>query len=185
MVGRRRDQADTGRGVAGVCNPRIDLRRRQLAALTRLGALSELDLDVIRVRQIHARDTETTGRHLLDCASTFRVEKPIEIFAALTSVRFRAQSVHRDREGLVRLLRNGAVAHRARRKPFHNRFDRLDLVEWHGGTLAGAKLKHTAQGHQVLGLVVDELRVLTENVIAPRARGVLQAEDRLRVEQVR
>ena len=48
VVRRRRDEADAGGRVPGARDPRVHLRRRQLAALAGLGALGELDLDVGR-----------------------------------------------------------------------------------------------------------------------------------------
>ena len=54
-----------------------------------------------------------------------------------------------------------------------------------GGRDAGPQLEQPAQGHQVLGLVVDELGVLAEDVVAARARRVLQPEHGVGVEQVR
>ena len=54
-----------------------------------------------------------------------------------------------------------------------------------GGRCAVLQREQPAQGHQVLGLVVDELRVLAEDVVAARARGVLQPEHGVGVEQVR
>ncbi len=44
MVRRRRDQADARRRVAHLGDPGIDFSSGQLAAFTRLGALSHLDL---------------------------------------------------------------------------------------------------------------------------------------------
>ena len=48
-----------------------------------------------------------------------------------------------------------------------------------------AEPEQAAQGHQVLGLLVDQFRVVPEDVVSPRARRMLQLEDGLRVEQVR
>ena len=48
VVRRRRDEADARGRVAGARDPRVDLGRRQLAALAGLGALRQLDLDVGR-----------------------------------------------------------------------------------------------------------------------------------------
>ena len=50
-------------------NPRIDLVSRKLPALTRLGPLRDLDLEIIGADQVFARDTEPRRRHLLDRAS--------------------------------------------------------------------------------------------------------------------
>ena len=49
----------------------------------------------------------------------------------------------------------------------------------------GLEAEQAAQRHQALGLLVHTVRVLLEDVVAAGARGVLEAEDRLRVEQVR
>ena len=46
----------------------IDLVSRQLAAFARLGALSHLDLKLIGVDQIFARDAEARRRNLFDSA---------------------------------------------------------------------------------------------------------------------
>ncbi len=45
--------------------------------------------------------------------------------------------------------------------------------------------EQAAQRHEPLGLLVDPAGVLLEDVVLPGAGGVLEAEDRLRVEQVR
>ncbi len=137
------------------------------------------------MRQVHARDTETAGCDLLDGAAALRVEQAVEILAALTRVGLRAEAVHGDGERLVRLLRDGAVAHRAGGEALHDRCDRLDLLQRDGRTTAGAEPEHAAERHEGLCLVVDELGVLAEDVVAAGARRVLQAEHRLRVEEVR
>ncbi len=66
VVRRRADQADTRGGVAGLGDPGIDLVGRQLAALTGLGALGHLDLDVVGVGQVLAGDAEAAAGDLLD-----------------------------------------------------------------------------------------------------------------------
>ena len=63
--------------------------------------------------------------------------------------------------------------------------DRLDLVDRHGRAHAVLEAEQAAQRHEPLGLLVDARGVLLEDVVAARAGGVLQPEDRLRVEQVR
>ena len=54
-----------------------------------------------------------------------------------------------------------------------------------GAPLAVLEPEQTAQRHEALGLAVDGSGVLAEHVVATRARGVLQPEHRLGVEQVR
>src|SRR5690606_17324127 len=87
VVRWRRDEADTRRRVPGLADPRVDLGAGQLTALTRLGALRHLDLDVVGVDQILRRDPEPTRRDLLDRRTPFGVVEPARILAALTGVR--------------------------------------------------------------------------------------------------
>ena len=49
MMGRRRNQADAGGGATTFGNPRIYLAAGQLAALARLSALGNLNLDFVRI----------------------------------------------------------------------------------------------------------------------------------------
>ena len=117
VVRRRRDEADARRRVPGLRDPRVDLVAGQLTALAGLGALRHLDLDVVGVDEVLARDAEPAGRDLLD-RRPLRVaagqrDVALGVLAALTGVRLRAEPVHGDREGLVRLLRDRAVGHRA------------------------------------------------------------------------
>ena len=91
VVRRRRDQADAGRRVTHLRDPRIDLVPGQLAALAGLGALRHLDLQVVGVDQILAGHAEAARRHLLDGAAA-RVAVGIRdvarrILAALAGVR--------------------------------------------------------------------------------------------------
>src|SRR5207237_3199793 len=110
-------------------DPRIDLPSRQLAALAGLGALGHLDLQIGRVDQVLARDAEPPGGHLLDRAPTpvtvGIAPVPRRVLAALAGIRAPADAVHRDGEGLVRLLADGAVGHRASGEPLQYRLDRL------------------------------------------------------------
>src|SRR5690348_17646374 len=65
--------------------------------------------------------------------------------------------------------------------------DRLDLVDRHRlpTSLPGVlEPEQPAQRHQPLGLLVDRPGVLLEDVVAAGARGVLQPEDGLGVEEV-
>ena len=55
VVRRRRDQADTRRGVPHLGHPRVHLVARKLAALTGFRALGHLDLDVGAVGQVVRR----------------------------------------------------------------------------------------------------------------------------------
>ena len=52
MMGRWRNQTDPGRRVADLGDPGIDLAAGQFSALTGLGALGHLDLQLLRLGQI-------------------------------------------------------------------------------------------------------------------------------------
>src|SRR5205807_2651215 len=74
--------------------------------------------------------------------------------------------------------------HRAAREALDDRRDRFDLLDRDRRAGVGAQVEQTAQRRDAPRLVVDELRVLLEDVVATRARRVLELEDRLRVEEV-
>ena len=86
----------------------------------------------------------------------------------------------------MRLLADRAVAHRAGVEALDDLADRLDLLQRHRrARVRPAQLEQAAQRHEPLGLLVDPLGVLLEDVVAPRPGGVLQPEDGVGVEQVR
>lgn len=184
VVRRRRDEADAGRRVTRLGDPRVDLVAGQLAALAGLGALGHLDLDVVGVDQVLAGDAEAAGGDLLDRGAAGRVVEAVRVLAALTGVGLGAQLVHGDGEGLVRLAGDGAVRHGAGGEALDDLGERLDLVDGDRGA-AGGEAEEAAERHEALGLLVHPVRVLLEDVVPLVARGVLQAEDGLRIEQVR
>ena len=132
VVRRRRDEADAGRRVTRLGHPRVDLVTGQLPALAGLGALGHLDLDVVGVGEVEARHAEASGRDLLDRRAALGVEQAVDVLAALAGVGATAEVVHRDREGLVRLLGDRAVAHRPGVEALDDLADRLDLLDRHG-----------------------------------------------------
>ncbi len=119
MVRRRRNEANTRRGVAGLGDGRIDLVPRKLAAFAGLCALRNLDLDQIGIDEIFRRHTETARGHLLDCRA-FRVRRAIRqrvetirLLAALAGVRLAANGVHRAGKRGMRLSGDRAEGHGA------------------------------------------------------------------------
>src|SRR3546814_6202920 len=68
VVGRRADQRDAGRRVAQPRDELGDLEARKLAALAGLGALCDLDLDLVARAAIFGGYAETAARDLLDVA---------------------------------------------------------------------------------------------------------------------
>ncbi len=92
MVRRGRDEAHTGGAVAGLCDPRIHFGTGQIAALTGLCALCQLDLDLFRRNEVFARYTKAGGSHLLDFGIALAVVALFG-FAALAGVAAAAQTV--------------------------------------------------------------------------------------------
>ena len=184
VVRRRADQSDSRRAVTGLGDPRVHLVSGQLSALTRLGALSHLDLQVVRVHEVLARHAETPGRHLLDGRTTRWVVQALGILATLAGVALSTDRVHGDGECFVRLGRDRSVTHRAGRESLHDVGDALDLFDRHRRATRAIEVEESAQRRQVFGLVVDERGVLLEDVVSLGARRVLQLEHRLGVEEV-
>ena len=125
VVRRRADQAHPRGGVAGAGDPRVDLGTGELATLARLRPLGHLDLQLAGVDQVLARHPEAAAGDLLDRAVP-RVavrERRVagRILAPLAGVGLAAQPVHRDRERLVGLRGDGAVAHGAGLEAAHDR----------------------------------------------------------------
>ena len=131
VMRRRRDQPDTGLGVPQSRDLGGDLVAGQLAALAGLGALGDLDLELVGVRCVLGRDAEASRCDLLDPGVAL-VAEARGILAALAAVRAPAEPVERDRDRLVGLGGERPVRHAAAREAAQDRLDRLDLVERHG-----------------------------------------------------
>lgn len=128
MVRRRRNKRDARSGVTGPADRSRHLVSGQFTAFSRLGTLSHLDLQLVRVGEVIRRDTETARRDLLDGGATrvpdrlevhgVRVlafilgtrsgnrERSLGILAAFTRVRLAAETVHGDCQSSVRLHGN-------------------------------------------------------------------------------
>ena len=170
--------------MAGASHPRVDLLGHELTALAGLGALGHLDLQVLGVGQVQARDPEAPGGDLLDLGAALRVHEPLDVLAALARVRLGADPVHGDGQGLVGLHGDRPVGHGAGGEPLEDLLDRLDLLE-RDRSAVRVEGQQAADGLELLGLLVDQPRVGAEDVVAARAGRVLQPEDDLRAEQVR
>src|SRR5690606_11571024 len=105
----------------------------QLAALAGLGALRDLDLDLVGVRQVVRGHAEAARGDLLDGGAApvavGLAAVAARVLAALARVRAPADAVHRDRERLVGLRGGRAGAHRAGREALEDLLRRLDLVD--------------------------------------------------------
>src|SRR5436190_12878638 len=185
VVRRWRDETNARCGVTHLRDPRINFAAGQLAAFAWLGALGHLNLQLLRVAEIIAGHSETARGDLLDGA-VFGIAIGLEgiagrVLAAFTGVAFAAETVHGDRKRFVRFLADRAVAHGAGLETLHDGLDRLDFLD--GDRRIGpAEIQQAAQRAMIVGLLVDEARVILEDLIAAGPAGELQFVDRLRVE---
>ena len=102
----RRDQRETGHGVANTGDEAGDFVPGDLAAFAGFAPLGDLDLQLFGHREIAGGDPEPSGGDLLDLGvrdvRTILVV-PGLVLAAFTGVGAGAEPVHGDREGAVRL----------------------------------------------------------------------------------
>ena len=182
VVGRGRDQADAGRGVPDLRDPRPDLLAGEVSPLAGLRALGHLDLDLLCAPQVAARHAKARGRDLLDRGVrgvAVRQRRLADgVLAALARVGLAAQAVHRDGERLVRLLADGAVGHGRAREALHDLARRLDLVDRHGTGRQGHEGEKVGEHDGAAG-PVQRGAVLLEQVVAALADGALQQVDDL------
>src|SRR3546814_9536509 len=111
----------------------VHLVAGQLAALTRLGALRDLDLEIIGIDQIFGGDAEAARSDLLDrrahrIAILPRAEA-IRLLAALTGVGADADAVHRQTERRVRLPADRTEDHLPGRAALHDLAGGLHFVD--------------------------------------------------------
>ncbi len=158
VVRRRRDQLHAGDRVAYPRDHLVHLVPRQLPAFTGLGALGDLDLQLVGVHQVVGGHAEAARSHLLDgAAARVAVRLPPEallVLPALAGVGSSADAVHGDGQRLVRLLADGAEGHGAGGEALHDLGRRLDFLQRQRarGLL---DLDQPAQRAQLLALVVD------------------------------
>ena len=183
VVGRGRDQAHTGGAVAGLCNPRIHLGTGQVAALTGLCALCQLDLDLLGGDEILAGDAEAGGGHLLDLGIALAVVALFG-FTALAGVASAAQTVQCNGDGLVGLAAQRAVAHGCGLEPLDDGRHRLDLLDRDAAVGVIVEVQQTAQMHALLAHVVHGAGEVLEGLVVAREARFLEQVDGLGVEQV-
>lgn len=151
-----------------------------------LRALGHLDLNFAGVDEVLARHTEAAGGHLLDGGilgvAVVQREEAVGILAAFTGVGLATDAIHRDRQRLVRFLRDGAIGHGARLE--RCMIDSTDSTSSIGMESPALKSSRPRRGAVIAGLVVDEFGVLLEDRVAARAHRLLQAMNRLGIEEV-
>ncbi len=167
VVRRRRDELHPRLRVAQPRDEARHLDAGQLAAFAWLRALGDLDLELVRALQVARGDAEPRGRDLLHpvvASDAFAVVVGVGVLAALARVGARADCVHRDGEGLVRLGRQRAERHRGADEALHDLARWLDLFQRH-------RLRTGLQREQL----AQRLRRVHAREAPPLAIGVLVA----------
>ncbi len=201
MMRRWRDQTDTRHRVAQEADVFTHFVARQLTAFTRLGALSHLDLDLIRVGQVFGGDTETARGHLLDrraqriaglqfdiafdtaladnvgqLLARFDLAETTRVFAAFAGIRLAANSVHGDGQRGMRFGRDRTQRHGAGGETLNNFAGRFDFIERNRRT-GRFDFEKTPQRHMALGLIVNDAGVFFKGFVFTRTRRMLQLGD--------
>ena len=176
VVRRRRDERHPRGRIAGLGDPGVHFFARKVAALAGLSPLRHLDLDLLRAAQVGAGHAEAPGGHLLDLAVPDRSEA-LRQLAALARIGAGADGVHRDRQGLVRLGGQRAVAHRAGLEALYDLRGGFHFVD-RDRVARRHELQEPAQRVRPLR-VVHKVRVLPEFLIRVLPHRSLQRDDRL------
>ena len=161
---------------------------RQLPAFAGFCALRHFDLQVVGLGEILASHAEAPRCDLLDRAAAIVAvgvaHISARVFASFAGVGFAPDAVHGDGESLMGFSRDGAVRHRPGGKPLHDLRNRLNLFQRHRLAAFHAESEKPAQGGKPACLFIYRSGVFLEDIVAARAGGVLQTEDRLRIEEV-
>ena len=105
---RRRDERHARLGVPQLRDLRRDLVTGKLAAFARFGALRDLDLQLVREREVLRGDAEARRCDLLDRRVALGSEAR-GVLASLAGVRACAEAVEGDRDRLVSFGRKRTV----------------------------------------------------------------------------
>ena len=169
------DQGHPRCGAPGPGDPGVDLSAGQVTALAGLCPLGHLDLDLLGADQIRAGDAEPAGGHLLDGGAPL-VAQTLRLLAALAGVGLAADPIHGDRQTLVGLLGDGAVAHGAGLEPADDALLGLHLLDGDAAALIEFEVQQTPEGVGLGGLV-HQGGVVLEHVVAVLPDGLLQQQD--------
>ena len=189
VMRRRTNQAHAGRAVADARNGFIHLASGQLAALTGLRALGNFDLQFVGVREVPDGHPKPARGNLLDRRAlgitVGQWIKPLRIFAAFAGITLAAQTVHRNREALVCLGRDGAEAHRTGAETLHDLAGRLHFLNRDRAAIhAVLELHQPTQRAARLGIVVNVIGKLFVGIKIVRARCGLERSDGIRIPHV-
>ncbi len=151
--------------------------------------MRNLDLQLVRVRQIPDRDAEPARRDLLD-RRPLRITvgerlESLGIFTPFAGIRLAANPVHRDRQRLVRLGRDRSEAHGAGAESFDDFARFLDFFDRNGSVGRRIlKAKQPTQSAASPSVGVGVLGKAVVGVLIARAGGDLNILDRLRIPHV-
>ena len=186
MVRRGRDEADIRHGMAQPGDVRVHLVRRELAALSGLGALGHLDLELGGVAQIVDGHAEASARHLLDRAVAHLAPGvgfvAGFILAPFTGVAFGSYFIHRDGDGFMGLRAEGTQGHGPGDEAAQDGIRAFHFLQRDG--VRGSEFKQAAQGAEVLRLVVAVVRKFPVFPFVIVANGGAEGLERLRVPEV-
>ncbi|RNA35421.1 hypothetical protein BpHYR1_037199 [Brachionus plicatilis] len=190
VVRRRTDQSDTRYRISAISNVLCNFVAGQFAAFARLGALSHLDLNVVRMRQINTAHPEAARGHLLNgrpCTNrtigAILIQQTLCVLASLARVRLSLYFVHGPSQRLMRLDRNRAKAHGTSGEPLHYLCRRLHLVQRHSHRFGIVHLKLAPYCAVAVGFCV-QLRKLFVSVVTVFLGGLLQRGNGARVVDV-
>src|SRR6185295_2731799 len=160
---------------------------RELAAFAWLRTLRNFDLQLVCINQIIAGYSETSRRHLFYAAVArvairFR-HVAFRVLASLACIASAAETIHGDREGLVRFPADRTVRHRTGLEPFDDLRGRFNLGN-RNGTRQRFKFHQSPESMKLARLVVYQRAELFECVVVVGAAGMLKFMNRLRVELV-
>ncbi len=144
VQGRRGDQVHPGQGEPGPGDGLVDLHAHELAALTGLGPLGHLDLQLLPRDEVLRRHTEAGRGHLLGGGGD--AVRPVEgILAPLAAVAAAPRGLHGQDEVALALGADGPEGHGAGPEALEDGRDRLDGLQGQGRGIR-------AQGQEVAGV---------------------------------
>ena len=158
VMRRRRNEADTGGGMAHAGDILVHLVAGQLPAFAGFRPLRHLDLQIVGIDEIFRRDAEAARGHLFDggthgIAIGQRFET-IRFLPALARVGTAADTVHRNREIGVRFTADRTEAHRAGGETLDDFGSRLHRLQRDAGAV-GLEFHQAADGEQPFVLLID------------------------------
>ena len=179
----RRDERDTGDGVTCLGDNLVNLKARQLSALTRFCSLCHLNLYLLGIHQVLGGYTETSTGNLLGLrAQAYTVNLRVVagvVLTTLTGVTAGAQLVHGQCQCLVGLDAQGTETHGTCNKMLNNALNALNLVDW--GWLSSLLESEEVADKDGALLLIHQLRPLLELFVVTLTGSQLQFSDGLGV----